>query len=162
MDDDKGSSISEHAQKGPFVIFFLLPMLLQAQYRLHILSVDRDSAFVHQKLKLQTDFKNDRLCAEYVSNIPALLQSKGYPTASIDSVYYDTLFATIKLFVGEPLKWTRINTDSVDRKILEQVNWGGKNKCSKAVGFSATSKPATENTGLPGKQWLPLCQYQTG
>lgn len=113
-------------RRAVFVIFFLQPLLLLAQYRLQIIPVDKDSAFLQRQLRLQTDFRNSMLCLEYVNSIPSLLQSKGYPAASVDSTFYDTLSAVIHLYVGEPLKWTRLNTDSVDRKILEQVNWGSK------------------------------------
>lgn len=113
-------------RRAIFVILCFLPLLLSAQYRLQIIPVDKDSAFIQKTFRLQTDFRNGLLCAEYVNNITTLLRSKGYPAASIDSVRYDSLSAVMHLYVGDPLKWTRVNTDSVDRKILEQVNWGGK------------------------------------
>lgn len=120
-------------RRAILIIFFLQPLLLLAQYRLQIIPVDKDSAFLQRQLRLQTDFRNIVLCLEYVNSIPSLLQSKGYPAASVDSTFYDTLSAVIHLYVGEPLKWTRLNTDSVDRKILEQVNWSNKRQ--------ATQKP---------------------
>jgi outer membrane protein assembly factor BamA len=113
-------------RRAVFVILFLLPLVLQAQYRLQIIPVDKDTSFIKQQLRLQTDFRNQVLCTEYINNLPALLQSKGYPASSVDSIRYDSLSAVMHLYVGDPLKWTRLNTDSVDRKLLEQANWGGK------------------------------------
>lgn len=112
-------------RKALFITLCFLPLLLQAQYRLQIVPVDRDTAFIEQ-LRLQTDFRNQGLCEEYVNTLPALLQAKGYPAASVDSVLYNSFSAVVHLYAGEPLQWTRLNMDSVDRKILEQVNWGGK------------------------------------
>ncbi len=67
------------------------------------------------------------------------------------------------LYVGDPLKWTRLNTDSVDRKILEQVNWGGKKlNAQKPVDFQQLQNLQQKNTGLPGEQWLSLCADKTG
>jgi outer membrane protein assembly factor BamA len=120
-------------RRGVFVILFLLPLLLHAQYRLQIVPVDKDSVFIRQ-MRLQTDFRNQLLCEEYVNSIPSLLQSKGYPAASVDSASYDSLSASIHVFIGEPMNWARLYTDSADRKILEQVNWSGK-KSSKPVSF---------------------------
>lgn len=138
-----------------FVILFFLPLLLHAQYRLQVIPVDKDTVFI-QQLRLQTDFKNQLLCEEYVNTIPALLQAKGYPAASIDSVLYDSLSAMIHVYVGEPLKWARLNTDSADRKILEQVNWGGRKlSAQKPINFQELQNlqqkilDYLENNGYP-------------
>lgn len=140
-------------RRGVWVILFLLPLLLHAQYRLQIVPVDKDSLFIRQ-MRLQTDFRNKLLCETYVNSIPSLLQSKGYPAASVDSVLYDSLSASIHVFVGEPMQWARLYTDSADRKILEQVNWSGK-KSSKPVSFQELQSlqqkmlDYLENNGYP-------------
>lgn len=146
-------------RKAVFVILFLLPLLLQAQYRLQIIPIDKDTGFIKQQLRLQTDFRNLVLCTEYINNLPALLQSKGYPASSVDSIRYDSLSAVMHLYVGDPLKWTRLNTDSVDRKILEQVNWGGKKlNAQKPVDFQQLQNlqqkilDYLENNGYPFAQ----------
>src|SRR5882724_919736 len=74
-----------------FVCCFIFPMSLLAQFNLHIHPVDKDSTFITGKLKLQTNFKNWLLCAAYIAKLPALLQSKGYSGASVDSVRYDSM-----------------------------------------------------------------------
>ncbi|MBO9563286.1 MAG: BamA/TamA family outer membrane protein [Niastella sp.] len=140
-------------RRGVFVILFLLPLLLHAQYRLQIVPVDKDSVFIRQ-MRLQTDFRNQLLCEEYVNSIPSLLQSKGYPAASVDSVSYDSLSASIHVFIGESMNWARLYTDSADRKILEQVSWSGK-KSSKPVSFQELQSlqqkilDYLENNGYP-------------
>jgi outer membrane protein assembly factor BamA len=112
-------------RKALFVVLLLAPFSLLAQYKLRIISVDKDSLFIKQ-LRLQTDFRNQDGCMEYVNGLPSLLQSKGYPSASVDSARYDSLDASIQLYTGELLKWAKLNTDSADRKILEQLNWTRK------------------------------------
>ncbi len=87
-------------RRAVFVILFLLPLLLQAQYRLQIIPVDKDSTFIKQQLRLQTDFRNQVLCTEYVNNLPALLLSKGYPASSVDSIRYDSLSAVMHPVCG--------------------------------------------------------------
>ncbi len=140
-------------RRGVLVILFFLPLLLHAQYRLQIMPVDKDTVFV-QQMRLQTDFRNRLLCEEYVNSIPSLLQSKGYPAASVDSVLYDSLSASIHLFTGEPMQWARLYTDSADRKVLEQVNWSGK-RSSKPVSFQELQSlqqkilDYLENNGYP-------------
>lgn len=140
-------------RRSVVVILFFLPLLLHGQYLLQIVPVDKDTVFIRQ-LRLQTDFRNRLFCEEYVNSLPALLQSKGYPAASIDSVFFDSLSAGIHLFVGEPMQWARLYTDSTDRKILEQVNWGGK-RMARPVSFQELQSLQSrvldylENNGYP-------------
>src|SRR5215831_485823 len=109
-----------------FVTLLILPFSSFAQYNLHINSVDKDSAFLKDKLKLQTSFKNNALCATYVNNLPALLRTKGYSAASVDSARYDSTQATILLYVGETFRLAHLNTDSVDKRILDVIAWSKK------------------------------------
>lgn len=122
-------------RKGLFVVLLLLPAILSAQYKLGIIPVDKDSLFIQKKLRLETNFRNSTLCMEYVNDLPKLLLSKGYPSASVDSVHYDSLSATLQLFVGEPLQWAKLNIDSADRKLMEQLNWTRKLSGSKPIDF---------------------------
>ena len=142
-------------RKGLFVVLLLLPFILSAQYKLRIIPVDKDSLFIRKQLRLETDFRNGAACMDYISGLPKLLLSKGYPSASVDSVYYDSLFATLHLYTGEPLKWTKLNTDSVDKKILEQLNWTRKLSGSKPIDFQEVQNlqqkilDYLENNGYP-------------
>jgi outer membrane protein assembly factor BamA len=111
------------------VIWLVCPFLLQAQYRLQIKGVDKDSGFIYSTLRLQADFKNQVLAREYIINLPSLLQTKGYPAASVDSVYDDSTGTFCSLYVGEPFQWARLQVDSAGRKLLDAINWHpGKNK----------------------------------
>ncbi|WP_205508637.1 hypothetical protein [Longitalea arenae] len=137
------------------VICLLCPFLLQAQFRLQIKGVDKDSVFIYSTLRLQSEFKNGGLAQEYINKLPALLQTKGYPAASVDSVYADSTGAVCTLYVGEPFQWARVEVDSAGRKLLDAINWrpGGKNK--QAISFdqvqSAQQKllDYLENNGYP-------------
>src|SRR5215213_5596554 len=90
-------------------VFCFCMFTMQAQYQLRILPVDRDSAFI-AGLKLQTSFRNNFLADEYVQALPALLQSKGYIAASVDSVHADSTFTAISLYIGDSFKWAYLNT----------------------------------------------------
>jgi outer membrane protein assembly factor BamA len=135
------------------IAFCLLPFLLPAQYRLQIKPVDKDPAFIHG-LRLQSNFRNEALAQDYIASLPALLQSKGYPAASLDSVYYDSLGAVCSLYVGEPFQWARLHVDSADRKLLEAINFNLKSN-KQALSFdqvlAARQKllDYLENNGYP-------------
>ncbi len=97
-----------------------------AQYPLHIQSVDKDSLFIHKQLGLSSSFRNKDVCAEYIYTLPVLLQSKGYLTASVDSIGNDSTGTTIRLYVGEVYRWTRIDVKGVDPALLSAVAWNDK------------------------------------
>lgn len=103
-------------------ILLLFSNLLQAQYQLKIIPVDKDSVYL-VKSSLKTFFKNREDCAVYIYNLPGMLKSKGYPAASIDSVYFDSTIAIVQLFQGPAFKLSSINAREPDKKILEQSGW---------------------------------------
>ncbi|HUP14423.1 MAG TPA: hypothetical protein VM187_19505, partial [Niastella sp.] len=135
--------------------WLVIPFLLPAQYRLLIKPVDKDSVFVHSTLRLQTDFRNEELAREYVQSMPALLQSKGYPAASVDSAIYNALGAECLLYIGETYQWASLHVDSADRKLLDAVNLNLRSAKKQALSFdqvlAAQQKllDYLENNGYP-------------
>lgn len=134
------------------LVVTLLPVSMLSQYRLIIRPVDKDSAFVQQNLKLQQSFRNPEFCRDYVSKLPNLLHSKGYAAASVDSVFFDSLSATVSLYVGESFRYVNVNTDSVDKKLLDNVAW---KKGSQSMSFHQVQSMQEkmldylENNGYP-------------
>src|SRR5258706_9847351 len=63
------------------------------KYSILLRGVDKDSATIVTKTGLQTSFTSRAACEEYINRLPGYLQSKGYVSASIDSLYYDSGFA---------------------------------------------------------------------
>ena len=76
-----------------------------------------------QSLNLQTSFSNREHCTDYIFRIPGILTAKGYPAASIDSLFYDSTSAYINLYLGVQYKWFEIITDSIDKKLLNETGW---------------------------------------
>ena len=102
----------------------------QNNYHLVIHSFYKDSSLSQSSklnsipsLHLQTVFSNRQLCTNYIFKLPEILTGKGYPTASIDSVLYDSTSAHIYLYLGEQYNWAEINTDSIDKKLLTETGW---------------------------------------
>ncbi|HEV8285102.1 MAG TPA: POTRA domain-containing protein [Chitinophagaceae bacterium] len=112
------------------LVFFLFAYILlslcadaQEKYELNIKAIDKDSAFLINTIGLQNSFSSRATCIEYVNKLPSILQSKGYVTASLDSLQYDTMSARIVLFLGEAYHWVQLNTDHVNTSILNAVGW---------------------------------------
>ncbi len=102
-----------------------------AQYQLRIDYVDKDSIFQPQALKLRTNFSSLFQCQEYVNKLPELLNLKGYASASIDNIRYDTNFAQIQLYLGAQQNRVQLRTDSVEKAALDATGFNSKNFSSK-------------------------------
>ncbi|HTL07903.1 MAG TPA: POTRA domain-containing protein [Chitinophagaceae bacterium] len=113
-------------------ILLSVSSMLSAQYQLKIIPVDKDSVVINS-LALQKDFAGQLVCATYVAALPSLLQQKGYPTASLDSIAYDSTAARIHLYLGEKYTFAAINTSSVNKHDLEQAGWNEKTLLNKPL-----------------------------
>jgi outer membrane protein assembly factor BamA len=149
--------------------FLLLSIYTSAQsgYHLHIRGVDKDSAAIVSSAGIQTAFTSKISCAEYINTLPALLQSKGYVTASIDSLRYDSASATIVLFLGQLYRWALLDARSVEPPILDAVGWREKMFANKPIDFTQvraweeTILSYLENNGHPfAKVWLDSLQLE--
>jgi len=50
--------VYDHNKMWMLLVMLLLPVTMLAQYRLRIIPVDKDSAFIYGTLKLQNSFNN--------------------------------------------------------------------------------------------------------
>lgn len=126
-----------------------------AQYQLKIISVDKDSVFIQKNFGFQTSFKTKNLCLDYIYELPAILQAKGYLTTSIDSIKTDSAQASVQLYTGEIYKWVNINTKNIDPEILNSANWNEKNFSNKTINYKQFQSSQQlmlnyfENNGYP-------------
>ncbi|HMU46668.1 MAG TPA: BamA/TamA family outer membrane protein [Chitinophagaceae bacterium] len=65
-----------------------------------------------------------------------MLQAKGYVTASLDKIEYDSAFAKIELFLGEMYRWTKLATGKDDSTLLETVGWRERTFEEKLLDYS--------------------------
>lgn len=105
------------------MMLFSLPANGQGNYPLHLKSVDRDSASLVNELGITTSFSSRLACIDYVNKLPGLLQSRGYVTASVDSLRYDSSSASLVLYVGDIYRWASLDASRVDPSLLDAVGW---------------------------------------
>lgn len=103
------------------------------QYQLHILLVDKDSSFSLQSLKLQTGFTDRTSCSSYIQGLPALLSSRGYPTASVDSIFEKQDFTTIHLFLGKQYKWIKLTPVGIEKAAMDDSRFKEKDYTGKLL-----------------------------
>lgn len=120
------------------LVLLLLSIYTSAQnnYRLFIRGVDKDSIQLVNDLALQTTFSSQFLCRDYVNKLPGLLQSKGYVTASIDSLRFDSADARIVLFSGSRYIWAKLDAKKVDPVLLDAIGWREKLFTDKPMDFA--------------------------
>lgn len=127
----------------------------QTQYQLRIRGVDKDSATIVSQTGIRTSFSSRPALADYVSKLPGYLQSKGYVTASIDSIKYDSLFTTVSLYTGTQYRWTHLDVNRIEPQLLDAVGWREKLFSGKSLDFKQVQTwqerilSHLENTGYP-------------
>lgn len=119
------------------LVFLLLPVLLSAQnnYNLYIRGVDKDSVFLVNNVGMPVAFTDRLACIEYINQLPGYLRSKGYVTASLDSIRYDSAFAKVVLFVGDIYRWAQVDATGVNISILQAIGWREKMFSDKPMDF---------------------------
>src|SRR5690349_9485751 len=93
-------------------ILLLTQLCTHAQaYRMQYIGVDVDSSFLKQQAGLQSSFPSRIEASIYLNELPSLLQSKGYITASLDSLQMDSVSGKALIYLGDQYKWARLSTD---------------------------------------------------
>lgn len=137
------------------ILLSVLSLTLTAQYRVNYKIVDKDSAFLKSKAGLLADFKTKPDAEEYLLKLPVNLATKGFVTASIDSLKGDSLSAYVELFLGAQYRWTSLTLDSADAVFLRNAGLVLPGTSTRASGFNAVSNLQQkildyyENNGYP-------------
>ncbi|MCW3110681.1 MAG: hypothetical protein JWQ09_5187 [Segetibacter sp.] len=108
----------------------------QNNYTLIIHPLDKDSVFITGNLGLKTSFVSELDCNQYITKLPAVLQSKGYISSSVDSLLVTDSQAIIHLFVGEQYTSLNLHVRNQDKQYLQQNGWEDNAIKNKAIRFS--------------------------
>lgn len=103
-----------------FLVVLLCGCLVRVTAQNHYLRIQCNDSGVTQ-LQLTTRFTNKLLCKNYVTQLPSLLQSKGYLAASVDSFKQDSATTTIQLFLGDKYIWQSLNILPQNQPVLAQL-----------------------------------------
>ncbi|MGN6533307.1 MAG: hypothetical protein ACTHK0_16315 [Ginsengibacter sp.] len=140
-----------------FLRIFLLPAtgFCQTKYGIQYSLSGKDTSYHFQQLDLKTAFETKDAALNYINKLTEVLFGKGFPTASVDSVIYDSTHANVKLYLGEKYKWAHISVDSIDANVLENTGWNKKQFANKDIDFSRLHLQEQkmieyyENSGFP-------------
>ncbi|MGI8952707.1 MAG: POTRA domain-containing protein [Chitinophagaceae bacterium] len=104
------------------MLIFSAPLNAQKSCSLLITPVDESTSFINE-LKLKTEFQSKQNCIQYLQQMPALLASKGFISASVDSIKEDSSSIRIKLFIGKKYVWNNLFVDENIWPILNQFGY---------------------------------------
>jgi outer membrane protein assembly factor BamA len=102
--------------------FFCSEADAQKKISLYIDPVDMPAGFI-SNLNIDTVFSTRLLAIQYVQQLPSLLASKGYITASVDSVKEDSSSISIELYAGEKYTWKELMIDEELWPVLNQLGY---------------------------------------
>lgn len=87
----------------------------------YLLVYQADSALPHT-VHLKKEFSNKTAAQAYVQQLPAELLSKGWLSASVDSVLYDSTEARVWLYTGKQYYWGRVDVAPGYILLLKKLN----------------------------------------
>lgn len=116
-----------------FLSQYVLSQLPSSQYELFIHYTGKDNSFKPQELQIQTIFTNQLQCIQYVNKLPAMLASRGYPAASVDTAWYTDSTAGIHLYLGIQYQWMKIRPSGIEKKALDESGFMEKNFSNKRI-----------------------------
>jgi len=138
-----------------FLFCFAGRLTAQDKYPLQYFFSGKDTIAIPQSLGLQSGFKNAEQCMAYVSDLKNVLQARGYLTASVDSVVYDSSAARAWVFLGETYRWAALSFSPGDQKTLSDAGWNLKPDSGRIADFGKLEKSREqliaylENNGYP-------------
>ena len=97
---------------------------------------DKDSSFNVQSLKLQSSFSSLNSATAYINKLPALLASKGYPVASVDSSWVTDTSVSILLYLGTKYNWVKLKPVSIEKRALDESGYSEKNFLDKPINIA--------------------------
>lgn len=91
----------------------------QKKYALSIIATD--SLNENSPIALKDSFANRTACMDYISQLPQLLQSNGYISASVDSIAADSIKAVAFVYFGKKYKWRSLKIPKPEEAILHKA-----------------------------------------
>ncbi|MEI7735020.1 MAG: BamA/TamA family outer membrane protein [Ferruginibacter sp.] len=129
-----------------------------AKHRLHIHFTDKDSSFDVRVLKLQQFFTDANSCGLYINTLNAVLSSKGYPAASVDSVWGNADTTQINLYLGGQFHWIKLITDSIEKRAISESGYFEKNFSNKILNIEQLQLVQQRTLNYYEKNGYPFAQ----
>ncbi len=143
------------AQLLLMLAFLCVQVRSQGHYPLRYIRSGKDTSLDVRAIGLQEDFTRKEECTVYLDKLVADLRSKGYLTASLDSIHADSSAAIAWLFLGETYKWAHVMEPNGEEKLLLETGWnpglfaGKKMDMARLGAWQEKALVYLENHGYP-------------
>lgn len=137
------------------ICLFTENVFCQKKYEVRYILSGKDTLYKIQQFDLKTIFETKSAAQNYINKLPETILNKGFLAASVDSVFYDSAFARVKIYLGGKYKWIQLSTDSVDQDVLDRIGWNEKQFDHTIIDFSRLRSVQEkiiayyENSGFP-------------
>jgi outer membrane protein assembly factor BamA len=101
-----------------FIASFLLCSFAAIAQNILLKTTVVDAVNIYKIIPLKTSFDSKTACINYIYQLPILLKSKGYITASIDTIIDKEKEIDINLFIGNLYTWKNLQLPSDIKNII--------------------------------------------
>lgn len=105
-----------------FICCVFLIQLHAQQCRL-IIYDEKKTVLPNNNFQFQSTFSTKEICLAYAAQLPSLLSTKGFISASVDSLWQDSANVYIQLYTGEKYEWNNIEINEKDWSTLNNLNY---------------------------------------
>jgi len=102
--------------------FLCIQLKAQKECRLIVKPVESEQN-VDADLQFPSGFPTKDKCLAYVKELPQLLRTEGYISASVDSVWEDSSSVQLLLFTGKKYVWDSLHIREKDWPLLNQLGY---------------------------------------
>ena len=150
-------------QRAISIILSLLPFLCflpgrvssQERYTLHYRFTGKDTLLPLHKPDLETSFRNQSACENYIGELEGVFRKMGYLSVSLDSIAYERNAATAWVYTGKRYVWGQFRLPDDPEKLLQSAGWDFKPSAGKPVDLGSMDRAKEklliylENNGYP-------------
>ena len=128
------------------------------RHHLNINITDKDSSFDARLLKLQTLFTDITTCQLYINKLNVVLTNKGFPAASVDSIWENFDTTHINLFLGSQYLWIKLGVDNIEKKAIVESGYFEKNFSNKGLNMEQLHEIQIRTLNYYQKNGYPFAQ----
>ena len=115
----------------------------------------KDSVIKPPAPVLKTSFPDLQQISTYINDLPRMLAAKGYPVASVDSIWQEKNTFHILLYIGTKYNWIQLNTSGIESAYLAKGGYVAGNFSGKPMNIAEVDiikerlLTVYENEGFP-------------
>ncbi|MEI8060057.1 MAG: hypothetical protein WCG67_07865 [Ferruginibacter sp.] len=107
---------------------------------------------------MQTLFTDITTCQLYINKLNVVLTNKGFPAASVDSIWENFDTTHINLFLGSQYLWIKLGVDNIEKKAIVESGYFEKNFSNKGLNMEQLHEIQIRTLNYYQKNGYPFAQ----